>query len=144
VKAAFAALLAAECVVGPGLGRPLTPADLGRFAAEAQPALASCANPSCHGRPERPLALYAPGLHRADPSRRWLDEPLTEAELAANLERVLPFVDPGDPVRSTLVQKPLDPARGGVPHRGGVQWEDPADPGCADVIAWIAALSEGA
>lgn len=142
MKVATLFVLVVECVVDTGPGVPLTSADLDGFILRAEPGLMTCANESCHGDSDRPLALFAPLLHRADPADLWRDEPLTQAEHVANLQAVLPFVDRQQPHRSLLVRKPLAPEDGGAAHRGGVQWWDADDPECEAVVAWIRSLSE--
>jgi hypothetical protein len=116
-----AALLAGACVELPP-GEPLAELDVATFAAEVQPVLDErCAAPSCHGRPERPLAIYSPRRYRREPARRFLDEPLDADELAANARGVASFgfaIDDG--LEDSLVlRKPLALAAGGARHEGG-------------------------
>lgn len=109
-------------------------ADLDRFEAEIQPILgATCASGSCHGAPGRPMPIFAPGRHRADPARTWLDEPLTEAELAQNLRYAVLAADPLDP---RLAHRPLAEAAGGSWHGGGDQYEDRSEPDWQALDAW--------
>jgi hypothetical protein len=108
------------------------------FDAEVQPVLGpSCASSACHGDPTRPLELYQPGWHRADPDRRFLDEPLTDDERAANFARARAFVDP-IPEDSLLLRKGLDPARGGLEHDPGPTWLDPDEDDYQTVLWWAA------
>jgi hypothetical protein len=129
----FATLLFA-CVDGPGVA-DLAPVDTGAFYAEAEPVLAaSCANPSCHGTPERPLQVYAQYLHRADPALLWSDMELTAEEHAANLARSRGMAADG-----SLWRKPLAPERGGMRHEGGWRWSDTGDPSWRDLRRWAVA-----
>jgi hypothetical protein len=82
------------------------------FAADVEPVLERhCANPSCHGRDERPLRVYAPMRFRVDRDRLFLDEPLSDDEVRANYESAAGFVATGgDPERSLLLRKPLGKA----------------------------------
>ncbi len=133
LRALALALALAACAVEPGPPRGLPEGDLGVFAAEAQPVLdRHCADPGCHGRPERPFAIYSPGRHRADPERRFLAEPLSEAELAANARTVAAFaLEPllaGAPVDDCLVlRKPLALGAGGCGHEGGASFRGTDD-----------------
>lgn len=96
-----------------------------------------CASAGCHGRPERPLSLYARGQHRADPSRAFLDEPLSDEELTENARRVAAFALGRSARDSLAVQKPLAIAAGGVAHGGGDVFLDASDEGCRALIAWL-------
>ncbi len=110
--------------------------DLERFVADVQPVFENrCASPSCHGTAERPLALYAPRLYREDPERIWLDEPLTDDELAANHRRARGFLSEiAD--ESLLLRKPLHEDAGGCWHDGDEQFHDTAEPEYLDVLEW--------
>ena len=85
-------VLATACA-GPASGsEPLPNGDLARFVEEVQPYLTrDCASGGCHGRAERPYALFAPGQYRRDPARTHLDEPLDAIELDANARRTAAF-----------------------------------------------------
>lgn len=110
------------------------------FRVDVEPTLeAQCANPSCHGRPERPLALYAPHRFRADPTRLFLDEPITEDELRHNYERSCAFAaDLSSAEESLLWRKPL----GLTYHGGGVTLSE-HDPEARRIQTWLwSAFSE--
>lgn len=131
-------VLTVACVDGPGHAESPVMPDFELFVTEVEPALASCANPACHGRPDRPLAIYAPGLYRADPADTWVDTPLTEDESLENYRRACGFVvDSPDPLDCDLVCKPLAPAAGGCLHGGGVLHLDRSDPDHQLLVAWI-------
>ncbi|MEK6606468.1 MAG: hypothetical protein AABZ30_02300 [Myxococcota bacterium] len=97
---------------------PVPPLDEEAFVESVGPVLEErCANPSCHGRPERPLAVYAPRRFRADATRTFLDEPLTSEELRHNYDRACGFAAFVDaPIESLLLRKPL----GRAYHGGGI------------------------
>lgn len=120
---------------GPDPGTtPVAQPDRAEFATTILPILAErCANPACHGRPERALSLYAPLRFRADATRTWLDEPLTPQELEHDYCAVSGLIDPADPDRSLLLQKALERA----PHGGGRVLE-PEDGPHRMIRAWIA------
>lgn len=104
------------------------------FETEIQPILGrTCASGGCHGAAGRPMPIFAPGRHRADPERVWLDEPLTAEELETNLLYALLAADPVDP---RLVHRPLAEAAGGSWHGGGVQYEDRSEPDWRRLDAW--------
>jgi hypothetical protein len=96
-----------------------------------------CAQGGCHGRPERLFSLYAPGIHRADPDRRYLDEPLSVEELAENARSVAAFAQVADPRRSLLLCKPLAREEGGCWHLGGDNFEDRTDPAYRALLSWM-------
>jgi len=116
------------------------------FSSITQPVLdTDCASPNCHGRPERPLAIFSPGKYRRDPARTFLNEPLDESELAANAQGVAAFaLDPltdGQPIDMCLVlRKPLARAAGGSGHEGGEQYRDTAEPGYQGLRTFLATL----
>jgi hypothetical protein len=138
----LALLLLAACE-GPAPGtEPLPLADLTRFEAEVQPHLAlRCASGGCHGRPERPLSLFAPGAHRLDRERVHLDEPLSRVELEENARRVSAFALTPRARDSLIVRKPLAQAAGGLWHGGGDVFLDDGDPSCRALVAWLDARS---
>ncbi len=142
---ALLALGAAGCAPAPP-DIPLPAVDVASFSAEVQPILERrCASPSCHGRVERPLALYGSGSYRADPTRRFLIEPLTAAELEANARGVASFVleprERGAALgRSLVLCKPLALPAGGCGHQGGAQWLAPSDREYRRLQAWLEAL----
>ena len=137
------AWLAPGCLADPQATVPLfaapphaetSPISRQTFALETGPLLEKrCGDSMCHGRPERPLALYAVGARRLDPATTHLKVPLTEAELDANYTSILGFLDSGNPRATTLLQK----ATGHMGHEGGPVFAAPSDPECAAIIAWI-------
>lgn len=131
------ALLTSSC--GPAVGsEPLPMGDLASFEREVEPHLVErCASGGCHGRAERPLSLYAPGAYRDDPSRLFLDEPLTRAELEENARRVSAFALTEHARDSLVVRKPLALAAGGVWHGGGDVFLDDTDPACGALVRWL-------
>lgn len=142
VAAAAAALVLgalAGCEGPAGDGEPLRVGPMEAFAREVQPHLAErCASGGCHGTSERPLSLYASGVHRADPSRVHLDEPLTDRELAANARRLAAFAHQVAPERSLALRKPLAKRSGGCWHGGGEVFADRTDPAYRILDAWLA------
>jgi hypothetical protein len=136
----------AACAVDPPDALPLPAGDLAVFATEAQPVLdRSCADGTCHGRADRPFAIYSPGRRRADPARTFLDEPLTDEELAANARSVDalaldPLLD-GEPIDACRVLcKPLAVAAGGCGHVGGAIFDGRDDRGYRGVRAYLETL----
>lgn len=109
----------------PGLS-PLADAPaLETFARAAGPLLEKrCADASCHGFADRPFALYAAGRRRANPADTFIAAPLTEDEIAANLDAVLGFLDTPRVRDSMLLQKAL----GRLGHGGGAVFAHPTDP----------------
>jgi hypothetical protein len=138
VKRAVMVLLAAACVEPPPPDA-IPEGDLESFAATVQPVLdARCADPTCHGRPERPLRTYSPGRFRADPARTFLDEPLDDAELAANARMVAAFaVDSADVDDCLVLRKPLALAAGGCGHGGGEIFASRDDRELRALRAWL-------
>jgi hypothetical protein len=136
---AFALMHLAGCVEGPGPGDGFVALDYEVFVAEVQPLLADrCANPSCHGTPERPLEVFAVHKHRLDPDTVYLDAALTDDELGLGFLRASALVSPDEaPSLSPLVRKPLGVAAGGAPHVGGVQFERDDDPDYLTLLAWV-------
>lgn len=132
-----AAILAAGC--GPARATvPLEVGDLAFFAARVEPHLEErCGSAGCHGRDDRPFSMFAPGQHRADPARRWLDEPLTPGELEENARRVAAFALEDDPFETLIVQKPLSVVDGGRWHGGGDVFVARNDEGCRALVAWL-------
>ncbi len=138
--------VAAGCGESPGPAPNEAPwADRLMFDAVAAPVLEEqCANPTCHGGPWRPLALYAPRLYRMDPADVHLDGPLNDDEQTANFERVRGFLlDVTSPERCLLVTKPLSQASGGVFHGGGSQYEDSGERGYQALVSWVRTCLEG-
>lgn len=134
----LAAHLSAGCD-GPSMGgHPILVGALGEFTSDVEPRLeARCAQGGCHGRRERPFALYAPGAYRADPTRTHLDEPLDASEIAANAERVAAFASEGPIDDCAVLRKPLAVSAGGVWHGGGDVFRDTSDPTYVAMRAWL-------
>lgn len=137
MRAALLAMGLAGCAnVEPGTTE-LARLDRTRFELSVQPILAeSCANPSCHGRPERALSLYAPRRFREDSSRTHLDEPLTSEELAHNFRAASALVDPHALEQSPLLRKSLG-ERSGSYHGGGVVFDGENDDRYRTLLAWV-------
>ncbi|MBK9265252.1 MAG: hypothetical protein IPM54_36400 [Polyangiaceae bacterium] len=115
---------------------PLRWLDRDRFVSDVQPILAErCANPSCHGRPERPLSIYAPLRFRGDVSRRFLDEPLWPAEIDHNYQACVLFSTEADrPIDALLIAKPLATRRY---HGGGAVFDSEDDHDYRRILEWI-------
>lgn len=109
-------------------------ADYATFVRDVQPLLQGrCSGGSCHGSASRPLEVYGPG-HRMDGATG----DLTEDELWANYVRASLFLEEIDaPQKSWLLRKPLAPESGGMPHVGGVFFEDTDAAGYAAILGWI-------
>lgn len=134
------AVLYAACVSGPGETRYVeAAADYELFAEIVQPVLTErCANPSCHGNPDRPLQLFAIHQHRLDPALTFTDLPLTEEEIRLNYQRALVFVSYHPSIeKCPLISKPLAESAGGVWHGGGVQFYEPSEPQCDAIRTWL-------
>ncbi len=130
-------LLALGCVEGPGQGEELL-GDYESFETEVQPILEGCANPSCHGTPERPLEIYAVRQHRLNPDDVYLESPLTDRELWLNFVRSCGFLmDLEAPEDCELLRKPLSPKAGGAEHVGGAQFGDVDNPDYAALLQWV-------
>ncbi len=120
-----------ESVVGSG--------DVTAYETELHPILeTSCATLDCHGKPGRPLRLYAEtGLRAPDNTDR--KAPLTDAEYQANVEALL-GVDPGasDLDHSIVLEKPLATGAGGAYHLGRDQLSSRTDPAYVCLRAFLA------
>ena len=145
------ALLAALASAGSACAGPASDADplllgpMPLFVADVEPVLEDrCASGGCHGRAERPLCLFAPGQHRMDGARLHLDEPLSEAELAHNAQRLAAFAHGVAPRESLALRKPLALEHGGCWHGGGEVFGEPNDPGYRAIERWLAAREVGA
>ncbi|MFU8804411.1 MAG: hypothetical protein ACNA8W_11420 [Bradymonadaceae bacterium] len=89
------------------------------FVSDVQPILVRrCANPSCHGRSDRPFALYAQGAHRMDGSQTFSNNPMGDEEVRFNYDRSRSFALGGSE-GSLLLNKPLAEGEGGVRHLAG-------------------------
>jgi len=112
--------------------------DYDRFVAEVQPILAArCANPTCHGRPERALSIYSPLAWRADSARTYLIEELGEDELEHNYDvsRALAS-ESAAPEYCLLLRKPLGDAASTY-HGGGDVFEGETDPDYRTMLDWL-------
>ena len=136
-RVAIVAALLLGC--GPDLATvPLEVGDVGFFAARVEPHLeARCGSAGCHGRPDRPFSMYAPGQHRRDPGRTWLDEPLELDEVEENARRTAAFGTGDDPNETLIVRKPLSLEEGGLWHGGGDVFGARNDEGCRALTAWL-------
>jgi hypothetical protein len=145
-RATLLLLAATACIGEPPLPQSLPEGDAQVFASTAQPVLdRRCAEPTCHARADRPLALFSPGRRRADPARTFLNESLTDAELAHNARAVAAFaLEPllaGEPLASCLVlRKPLARAAGGSGHVGGEIFAAVDDPDYQALAGFLATL----
>lgn len=136
MRALLVAAVVAGCA-GPEVGdEPVVWLDYDQFVASVQPVLGDrCGNPSCHGRADRPLAIYSPGRYRADADRTHLPEPLTGDELAANFQKACLFAaSDGAPADAPLVAAPLADR---VAHGGGAIFAGPTDAGYRALLAWV-------
>ena len=119
---------------------PLSIGPLDTFASEVSPALSNrCASSACHGRPDRALALYAPGAHRLEPSQRFLDAPLTSDELTINAYQVAAFATAETASEALVLRKPLAEDAGGAWHGGGTVFDTAEDPLHASLVVWLEA-----
>ncbi len=130
-------MLLVACVGEPS-SEALALGDAAVFAERAQPVLATCANPACHGNPDRPLEVYAEHLHRLDREDTWRDLPLTPEELWLNQVSASAFALALDaPEDSALLRKPLAPEAGGVMHLGGALFGEPSNPDYRALYDWV-------
>ena len=126
-RALLTLLLWLSACVGPAPGSEALPAgpSVEVFRLEAGPLLEKrCGDASCHGVADRPFALYASGRRRAALSDTFLNTPLTAAEVDANLDAVLGFLETPAARDSTLLQKAL----GAQGHGGGSVFAHVTDP----------------
>lgn len=115
--------------------------ELAAFTESVQPGLSMrCASPACHGTGDRPLSLYAPGKHRLDPARTFLDEALDADELRLNALRVLAFAQTDPIERAEIITKPQSPADGGTWHGGGTVFKTDDDPDLVALLVWLDAV----
>ncbi len=115
--------------------------DWGVFQQSIEPMLQQrCANPSCHGRPERPWSIYAPGRFRLDSTRLFIDEDLNAQEKEHNFWVSSVFANIGGIASNErlLLQKPLAQ---GVYHGGGAIFLGERDEAARTLRAWIEAGS---
>lgn len=140
-----ALLLLAPACAGPDVSlEPIPIASIDVFAAEVQPHIAErCGSGACHGRGDRPLALFVPGAHRVDPDDTYLDESLTRWELEENARRLSAFALGTSAADSLAIRKPLAVGSGGLWHSGGETFTDLLDPACIAMSAWLDARPLG-
>jgi hypothetical protein len=141
-------LAAAGCAGDPGRV-VLLRGDAATFASAVQPVYdARCADPSCHGRADRPLAIYSPTRFRRDPARTFIRESLDPEEIATNVRATAAFaldaVEAGGTVDDSLVlRKPLPEEAGGAQHGGGVVFSSQSDREWRALRDWGRALASG-
>lgn len=101
--------LVGACVNGGELVALPGDEEMAAFVELAQPVLETrCANASCHGNAERPLATYAVHRYRLDERDTFVDAPLTPEELGLNHLRAATFtLDISDAAESLLWLLPL-------------------------------------
>jgi hypothetical protein len=111
--------------------------DRAAFAERAGAVLAErCGTATCHGRTDRPYALFATLHHRLPELGTYAKRPLTEAEIDANYQATLGFLDADRALDTTLVRRALGVGGAGG-HGGGAIFEAPSDPECRSLRAWI-------
>ena len=112
--------------------------DRDRYENEVQPILAaSCANPSCHGRPDRPFSLFGTRAWRENPDDVFLPTQLTDAEIEHNYTQSCAFAATGDsPESAQLLLKPLE-QYAGTYHGGGVIFEGTAEEDYRVILDWV-------
>lgn len=126
-------------------GRRLVVGPLDEFERSVEPVLAArCAQGGCHGRPDRPLSFFSPGVHRADASRTHLDERLTRAEIEANAASLAALAQAAPAEASLALRKPLAAAAGGVYHGGGDVFVDDNDADYRAMLRWLRACASPA
>jgi hypothetical protein len=135
---AILAALAVGCGPPPG-ERPLRLGPLDEFERSVEPILQSrCGQGGCHGRPDRPFAVYAPGVYRLDPARTHIAERLSAEEIERNAERLAALaVAPAED--SLALTKPLAVSAGGVHHGGGDVFVGDSDPDYRLMLRWLRA-----
>ena len=136
----LATCLLASCVSEPA-SEPLPQGDLTQFSASVQPVLAArCADPTCHGRDDRPLAVYATRRFRMDPDRVFLEEPIDAEETAANARSVASFMIDSGADDCLVLRKPLAETEGGAHHLGGEIFSTRDDREYRALRAWLESL----
>lgn len=136
----LATWLLASCVSEPA-PESLPEGDLTQFAASVQPVLAArCADPTCHGRDDRPLAVYATRRFRMEPERVFLEEPIDADEIAANARSVASFMIGSRADDCPVLRKPLAESEGGAHHLGGEIFTTRDDREYRALRAWLSSL----
>lgn len=138
VRLALAALVLCGCSDALDWGRPPEPS-YERYLREIEPELVTrCGNPSgCHGREDRPYALYVRRANRVDPADVFLDPALSEAESRANYYRTISFAAPLGGTAPLILSKPLARSAGGANHRGGAIYESESQRGYRLLADWL-------
>jgi hypothetical protein len=111
--------------------------DEGNFRSDLQDYVgARCGSLDCHGDMGRALRIYAEnGLRLRDDLRGTF---ITQAEVSLNLRSFAAFPDGERGAADNLVLlKGLDPAAGGVGHKGREVWLSVAAPGYLCIRAWL-------
>ena len=84
----------------------------------------SCATLACHGDGRRPFHVFTRNRLRLAGDATDLNQPLTEAEIAANFDNARGFLA-DRPQDSWLLKKPLEQSAGGYFHLGKHQFAGP-------------------
>ena len=138
MKRCLFVLLLAGCGVPEGDDVPVRWFDYQTFVTDVQPVLADrCGNPTCHGRPERPLSIYNQLAWRADPDRTYLLEQLDETELRHNytVSCVL-STEADEPAATLFLRKSLGDLTDTY-HGGGNVFEDDSERDYRALLAWL-------
>ncbi|HIA00562.1 MAG TPA: hypothetical protein EYN66_01390 [Myxococcales bacterium] len=140
---------------------PAPPPDLDSayFACSVQPVLArECSFPGCHGNPDRAFQVLAPARMRLsdqylvaralltpDELIQKVNPPLTETELAFNLNQSRFMIRPYDAPQDTqLLTRSLSVAAGGIYHApNGDIFHSKKDEGYRRILAWINGAGAG-
>ena len=130
------------CIVDVGEAPGGDLGDIVVFAEAVQPVFeARCANPSCHGRADRPLEIYASQLHRMDEAERFRNTVLDEEELRHNALRASFFVSDLEG-GSSLLRKTIPLEVGGMEHGAGPQFFTTDDRGYEALARWVQSVEE--
>lgn len=149
LAAAALGALAAACQKD--LDAPLPPAAVDRpfFDCRVQPVLTQyCGALACHGAAGRYFKVFARNRLRLEGDETQRNAFLRPAERDHNFNAARAFVDPADPPRSLLLQKPLEQAAGGAFHvgatlyRGGDVFATADDPDYQVLAQWAAGATE--
>lgn len=133
-----ALLLLGGCMSPSEASRPIRALDEDVFVAKVQPILAErCGNPTCHGRPDRPLSIYSPLRWRADPERTFFQEELSDEELNHNFSVSSVFASETEsPEEALLLRKALGEVASTY-HGGGVVIEATSDHDYFIMLRWV-------